>query len=201
MTHTESTIHAMRAAIAQHDLLAHPFYQAWSAGTLPVDALTTYAREYGAFIATLDRGWATLGEPEGAAVERQHAALWHGFAGALGTPVSAAPTIAEVRALADEAARSFASPAEAAGALYAFERQQPATAQSKLDGLDRHYTAIADGARPYFEAHAGESGEDTLLEAKLAAMTDAERARAAAACDRMARALWNALSGIHAGAC
>jgi pyrroloquinoline-quinone synthase len=201
MTHTESTIHAMQAAIARHDLLAHPFYQAWSAGTLPVDALTTYAREYGAFIATLEHGWATLGEPDGAAIERHHVALWSGFAGALGTSIADAASIPEVRALADEATRSFATPAEAAGALYAFERQQPATAQSKLDGLDRHYTAIADGARPYFDAHACETGEDTLLEAKLAGMTDAERVRAGAACDRMAHALWNALSGIHAGAC
>ena len=34
------------------DLLKHPFYQAWSAGTLPVEALKVYASEYGAFINT-----------------------------------------------------------------------------------------------------------------------------------------------------
>lgn len=201
MTDIATTLHTMQAAIGRHDLLAHPFYQAWSAGTLPVDALATYAHEYGAFIGTLDRGWATLGEPEGAAIERHHAVLWQQFAGALDTTVTREPTLAAVRALADEAVRSFATPAEAAGALYAFERQQPATAKSKLDGLATHYTAIPAGAQAYFQAHACETGEDTLIETKLAAMTDVERARASAACERMAQALWNALSDIHAVSC
>src|ERR1700760_3717027 len=115
MTDIATTLHTMQAAIGRHDLLAHPFYQAWSAGTLPVASLATYAHEYGAFISTLDRGWATLGEPEGAAIERHHALLWQAFAGALGTTVTAAPTLPAVRALADEAMRSFATPAEAAG--------------------------------------------------------------------------------------
>ena len=44
------------------DLLKHPFYQAWSAGTLPVEALQVYAREYGNFIANLPRGWETLND-------------------------------------------------------------------------------------------------------------------------------------------
>lgn len=44
-------------------LLKHPFYQAWESGELPVDALRTYAREYGAFIATMPQGWETLNDP------------------------------------------------------------------------------------------------------------------------------------------
>ena len=197
MTDIATTLHTMQAAIGRHDLLAHPFYQAWSAGTLPASALATYAHEYGAFISTLDRGWATLGEPEGAAIERHPALLWRQFAGALDTTITASPKLAAVRALTDEAVRSFATPAEAAGALYAFERQQPATAKSKLDGLATHYAAIPTGAQAYFQAHACETGEDTLIETKLATMTADERVRASAACERMAEALWNALSDIH----
>ena len=46
---------ALDNKIADHNLLNHPFYQAWSAGELPVDALRSYAREYGAFISTLPK--------------------------------------------------------------------------------------------------------------------------------------------------
>ena len=35
-------------AVSKRNLLEHPFYQAWSAGTLPAEALQTYACEYGA---------------------------------------------------------------------------------------------------------------------------------------------------------
>ena len=48
---------ALDNKIADYNLLNHPFYQAWSAGELPVDALRSYAREYGAFISTLPKGW------------------------------------------------------------------------------------------------------------------------------------------------
>jgi pyrroloquinoline-quinone synthase len=201
MTRTETTLETMRAVIRSYDLLGHPFYQAWSAGTLPVEALAKYAREYGAFIGVLDRGWQTLGEPEGAKVERHHLELWNGFARALDTAVVDAPAVAAVQALVDEATRSFATPAEAAGALYAFEVQQPATARSKLEGLGLHYASLSSEVRPYFQAHACETGEDTLIEEKLARMTEAEQERAAAACERMSKALWDALTGIHEMAC
>jgi pyrroloquinoline-quinone synthase len=192
-----TTIQIMRAAIAELDLLQHPFYRAWSAGTLPQSALATYAREYGCFIAVLDRGWQALGEQESAQVERDHVALWNDFARALDTKVTQTPSCSAVRALVDEAQASFASPASAAGALYAFELQQPATAKSKLEGLDTHYASLPDGVRPYFSAHAGESGEDVMLENKIASMSAADQHEAVAACARMSKALWNALSDIH----
>ncbi|MER3558451.1 MAG: pyrroloquinoline quinone biosynthesis protein PqqC, partial [Armatimonadota bacterium] len=43
--------------VAKWNLLNHPFYQAWSAGTLPVESLRAYAQEYGAFIRELPLGW------------------------------------------------------------------------------------------------------------------------------------------------
>jgi pyrroloquinoline-quinone synthase len=199
MTTSEIAV-SLRAVIAEYDLLEHPFYRAWSAGTLPESALATYAREYGAFIAVLDRGWETLGEKESARIERHHVALWNDFAGALGTTVTNEPTTKAVEALVAEAAKSFATPAAAAGALFAFEAQQPATAHSKLDGLDTHYASLPSDVRPYFEAHASESGEDVMLAEKMSAMSAADQKEAISACDRMSKALWDALTDIH-GTC
>lgn len=195
MTHTLDT------HIGQWNLLEHPFYQAWSNGTLPVEALRAYAREYGAFIQTLPEGWDTLGETKAADVEVMHARLWDAFATALETRVAAHTEVAEVKALVDTAKTLFAAPASAIGALYAFEKQQPQTAASKLTGLDTHYTQIAEGARPYFEAHLDDTHEVAMLEHKMTGFTAAERKTCEDACATMSKAMWNALSGLHAGKC
>ncbi len=182
--------------VAERSLLNHPFYQAWSAGTLPVEDLQTYAREYGAFIEMLPRAWETLQDAETSQEEREHTELWGEFAAALGTRVNGAAHVAEVSKLTATAARLFADPASAAGALYAFEVQQPATAQSKLDGLKRHYELPA-AAEPYFELHSHNEHEAAKLLGRIEAMSAEDQARSAEACTEMADALWNALSGIY----
>jgi pyrroloquinoline-quinone synthase len=155
---------SLEQSLKTWDLLTHPFYQAWSAGTLPVAALQTYAGDYGAFIATLPMGWETLGDKASADIEREHAALWDQFADAMGTKVSAPVAAADLVARAKLA---FSTPAEAAGALYAFEAQQPKTATSKLEGLETHYSALGEGVKPYFEAHAEETPECDMLLAHI----------------------------------
>ena len=54
------------------------------------------------------------------------------------------------RQLVMTARELFTDYATALGALYAFEAQQPSTAASKLEGLERHYQ-LPDNARTYFE--------------------------------------------------
>ena len=187
---------SMQESVVTHDLLKHPFYQAWNMGALPTEALRAYAEEYGVFIRSIADGWTTLGELEGAQIERRHADLWDGFALSLGTSVQDAPNVPAVVELLRVTKESFATTPGAIGALYAFELQQPQTAETKLAGLKTHYAHLGEGVKPYFEAHVGESGEDTLLEAKLAALSPADQQIAAKACEAMASALYNALSGL-----
>ena len=87
-------------SIARWNLLESKFYQAWSAGTLPVEALRTYAAEYGAFISLIPRGWEGHGDTATATVEREHMGMWGAFAQALGTEVGAAQTPGEYEAIA-----------------------------------------------------------------------------------------------------
>lgn len=186
----------LNSIVAEHALLKHPFYQAWSAGTLPVEDLKTYAREYGVFIGTLPRAWDSLRDPETADEEQEHAELWADFAVALGTKVAEATEIKETGRLVQTASRLFKDPVTAAGALYAFEVQQPETAQSKLDGLKLHYKLPA-GVEPYFEIHSHNEHEAHKLLRRMAAFSDGDQDRCAAACNEMATALWDALSGIY----
>lgn len=185
------------AVVERWNLLNHPFYQAWNEGLLPVESLRSYAREYGPFIRRLADGWEKVGNEEHAAEEREHADLWERFARALGTEV-AAPNIPEMKALLDSCDVLFSDIDQAWGALYAFEVQQPATAASKLDGLNAFYDIPAEG-KEYFEVHANDPYEAEMILEHLGGVGDEASAAAIAACDAMCQALWSALSGVHDG--
>lgn len=184
--------------IADRSLLKHPFYQAWSDGTLPVAALADYAREYGAFISRIADGWRAVGEPDIAAIEVGHAKVWaETFARSLSTEVSA-PDVRAVQDLCATADALFADRVTALGALYAFEAQQPATARSKRAGLATHYRGLPERTETYFRLHEDDDHEPALLAAGLNALPAGDQARAEAACAQMTVALWDALTGLHA---
>lgn len=185
----------LNSIVAQRDLLKHPFYKAWNAGTLPVQDLQTYAREYGAFIGLLPIAWDAMQDPETAREEAEHADLWRDFAGALGARLNGKVEVAEVKALMETASRLFKDPVTGAGAMYAFEAQQPATAKSKLAGLKAHYS-LPPAVEPYFEIHSHNEHEAAKLLARIGTFSGDDRIRSAEACAEMADALWNALSGI-----
>ena len=185
--------------ISDYNLLDHPFYQAWSAGELPVEVLRTYAREYGAFIATIPNGWETIDDTEIAVEETEHIDMWADFASGLDTVVSEAE-IPEVKALLQTADMLFAEPVTALGALYAFEAQQPATAQSKLVGLQAFYQ-LPKTVEPYFETHSHNEHEAEKLLERIGALPSESHAAVVQACEQMSAALWNALTGIQDAEC
>ena len=188
--------------VARHSLLQPPFYQAWSGGKLPVPALRDYARDYGAFIATVGQGWQAAGEPHIAAVEEGHALVWtHTFAAGLDTHPEEAPQVPAVAALVDTAYALFAAPETALGALYAFESQQPFTAQSKLTGLKAHFRHLPACCGEYFRLHEDDFDEPALLAAKMGALTDKGQTTALRACEQMSQALHDALTGLYAPYC
>ena len=61
------------------NLLKHPFYQAWSAGTLPMDALAYMPASMGSLLPHSRMGWETLRDQETANEEREHIQLWDEF--------------------------------------------------------------------------------------------------------------------------
>jgi pyrroloquinoline-quinone synthase len=189
------------AVVAKYDLLGHPFYQAWSAGTLPKDALASYAAEYGAFVQTVPAGWAAHGDVTTSIEEVQHAVLWERFANALGTTSICEPKLDATRQLVDDCKELYQNPATALGGLYAFEAQQPNTAKSKLDGLVEHYSELPEDVRPYFAVHVDDVHEREWIVERLDAMSDVEKAGAVDACERVAKGLWDALTEIHAPYC
>ena len=187
------------STISNYSLLNHPFYQAWSAGELPVDALKCYAREYGAFISTLPKGWETLNDPETAEEETEHIDMWSDFADGLNTEVSEAE-VPQVNTLLETAEKLFSDGETALGALYAFEAQQPETAKSKLAGLKAFYQ-LPEKVEPYFETHSHNEHEAEKLLARIVELSPDAQETVVHACEQMSSALWDALTGIHDAEC
>ena len=190
---------ALDNKISNFNLLNHPFYQAWSAGELPVEALKCYAREYGAFISTLPKGWETLNDAETAEEETEHIEMWEDFADGLDTEISEAQ-IPQVKSLLVTAKILFSDSETALGALYAFEAQQPETAKSKLAGL-RTFYQLPEKVEPYFETHSHNEHEAEKILERIDALPAASQKTAVRACEEMSSALWDALTGIHDADC
>ena len=184
----------------EFDLLKHPFYQAWNEGKLTRDQLATYATQYGHFIQLVSEGWQKAGEESIALEEQEHYVIWQKFGNSLGADNKTTTSLHEVNELVSSVSKNFSSYAGAIGALYAFEKQQPATSGSKLDGLRKHYQQW-NVDETYFKIHETDFDEPALLEAKYEALSPAEKILAANACKETCMHLWNALSGIadHTG--
>jgi pyrroloquinoline-quinone synthase len=153
----------VRASI---DVLEHPFYQRWRAGTLSAGELAAYAAEYRHAVAALARvsGLAAEKAPREqratlqahAVEESQHRDLWEAFGRAAGAPPAdeAPPPNAQTRACV-HAWSGGEDALEHLAVLYAIEAGQPQIARTKLEGLVEHYGYRAEGpACEYFRLHA-----------------------------------------------
>lgn len=213
--------------IQKHDLLRHPFYQAWASGELTREDLREYAKDYlhhvEAFPCYLaefglrledgelrrvvlanmvdEKGGEDLwGEPQ-----RSHADLWLDFVeGFEGNRVyKRRPPITEVRDLISWFHRvaNEGAPEEALAAFYAYESQVPRIAETKDRGLRENYGADAR-TRAYFTLHTTADVYHSQswrkqLEKRIAAHPEAAE-KALASAEGTARALWKALDGIEA---
>lgn len=182
--------------IEQWSLLKHPFYQAWTEGTLAAEKLRSYAQEYGSFISLIAGAWNAGGYPEIAGIERDHAKIWEGFANSLGTTVQKTTSIRQVAALNKHYEQSCNSKAAILGALLAFEYQQPTTVASKLQGLRSHYANL-NADETYFEIHLDDWDEPALLISDIEDMDTKEQAEALFSLESACMLLWSALSGIY----
>jgi pyrroloquinoline-quinone synthase len=217
---TRGTLYELDARIAARSILQHPFYRAWSAGTLTRGDLATYARVYYPHVAAFpeylqaalekaalapvaaelrDNLREELTEP------RPHAELWLRFAAAVGADAPAIPS-AEPTAAARQTVDEFrrlcgGSTAAALAALYAYESQQPEVSCQKEAGLRERYGIEDAEALSYFTVHAEtdlrhRDGERRSIERCLEAGASAEEVLDAA--DVALSAYWNLLDGVMA---
>lgn len=202
-------------------MLAHPFYQAWTEGRLPLDSLRAYARQYFHHVEAFPRAVSAvhsacpnregrrmlaenLAEEEGIEAGKQdHATLWLMFACGLGETeagVRNQALNAETQALIDTFRRlSRQSYAAGLGALYAYESQFPGVAKAKIEGLIDRYGIGDEPTLRFFRVHESADVEHSLVCRQLLdGLPEEKRTEAVAAADELAGALWNFLSGVEA---
>ena len=197
----------LEAAVAAHDLLAHPFYRAWSMGQLTHADLRAYAAQYqhqvDALPALLAAAYEQCDDPAARDVlkrnleeEQSHPALWARFAAALGAGPAAAD--AETSESAAALGRAVgAGEIDALATLWSYERQTARVAQTKREGLETRYDIHEVAFFALHEKldvhHAAELLE--VLERRCDSEADARRAAEAAA--RGAAAQWHFLDGAE----
>ena len=159
--------------VLEADLLKHPFYQAWSEGTLSIESLRNYAVQYYKFVSSFPRFLSAvhsncdeltirqfilenLAEEENH--EKPHPELWINFGKALSLSREEL-TESEPNSETKEAIQTLmdicrnGSYLEGSVALYAYESRVPDIAEAKIDGLKKHYGICDKSGLEYFTMH------------------------------------------------
>jgi pyrroloquinoline-quinone synthase len=129
--------------------------------------------------------WLRFAEGVGVRLEdAQHAALWQETRNLIGT----------FRAVCRDG-----NTAQGLAALYAYESQIPAVAESKIDGLRRHYGIDSPRALDYFEVHIQADQEHSRVERDLldCYVNETNAPAVMESVEKVLEALWEMLSGVE----
>jgi pyrroloquinoline-quinone synthase len=206
----KSLVDHLDVLIEQHHVLKHPFYRAWSEGTLPKEVLQLYASQY---CQLAGRTGGHLGSLIQENLDEEldpiapHPALWRQFAEAVGVDQTALneahplPGVAVLLDAYDEIA-SQGTIAQAVAAFYVYEAQVPETAVQKKSGLQQFYNITDPRALAYFEVHeAADVRHRMAWRGWLAEQSDEDLFGVLCAAERGLKALWGALDAIYPQAC
>jgi pyrroloquinoline-quinone synthase len=216
MRNTE-LLNKIDAAIAEKNLLKHPFYQDWQAGKLSREALQLYAAQYYRHVEAFpkhlrvlaartegpirDIVLENLAEEENPA--QPHPKMWREFAAALGVSeddITCCPALPGTQAVV-ETFREIVGDrpvAEAVAALYAYEAQVPEIATTKIDGLKKFYGINSPEGLAYFKVHEeADKAHRAAWRGWLAEHAEGREEEILATANEALDALWGALDAVH----
>ncbi len=205
------------AAIAEKNLLKHPFYQDWQAGKLSRESLQLYAAQYYRHVEAFPQHLRVLAARADESLkpvvlenlaeeenpERPHPNLWRDFAGALGVSedvVTTSPSLPGTQHVVQKFREicTQRSVAEAVAALYAYEAQVPEIATTKIDGLKEFYGITEPKGLAYFEVHEeADKAHRAAWREWLEANANGNEAEILKSTNEALDALWGALSAVH----
>jgi len=209
------------AAIAEKNLLKHPFYQDWQAGKLSREALQLYAAQYYKHVEAFPKHLRVLASrTEGALKEliqenlaeeenpaRPHPKLWRDFAGAVGASeddATSSPSLPGTKAVVQKFREICADRpvAEAVAALYAYESQVPEIATTKIDGLKKFYGVTSPEGLAYFTVHEeADKAHRAAWRGWLEEHASGDEAEILKTTNEALDALWGALDAVHQEKC
>ncbi len=204
---------ALDAAVADRQLLTHPFYLRWEAGTLQPGELGAYAAQYRYFetaLPSLLRGMLSRLQPGPASDlvsqnladeegnPEPHVAAFARFADAVGAE-NAPATVGTERLLDTYQSLTASSGAEGLAAVVAYEMQAPGIASSKASGLRRHY-GIDETGTYFWDIHATMDVDHAQWGIEALAALDLPERRVVGAARAAADAWWSFLDDRESAA-
>jgi pyrroloquinoline-quinone synthase len=217
----KTLIDSLDALINRYHLLKHPFYQAWTAGTLSKESLQLYASQYYQHVlafpenlkqlATRSNGELRTLVNENLAEEidptAPHPMLWREFAASLGVSDAALdsthvlPGIAALLDTFDEMATQ-GTMTQAVAMFYAYEAQVPEIASQKISGLRRFYGISDSRSLNYFAVHEeADVRHRAAWREWLAEQKNIDEVAVLCAAERSLKALWGALDAVYPQGC
>jgi pyrroloquinoline-quinone synthase len=214
---TATLLESLDALIEEHHLLKHPFYQAWSEGTLPKQSLQLYAEQYYQHVRAFPENLKQLaGRSKGSLTKivndnlaeeldatGPHPVLWRQFAESVGVSESSLddarplPGIAALLDTFDEMACD-GTLMQAVASFYAYEAQVPETSAQKVSGLRDFYNITEPRALAYFDVHEeADVRHRASWRGWLSSQSDDDHFGALCAAERTLKALWGALDAVY----
>ncbi len=209
----------LSAAIAPHDLLCHPFYEAWSKGKLTEGDLRGYAAQYahqvralpsllGAALVRCDSVESRTAlrrnlDEETGEIGAPHATLWGQFAEALGDAREGEAHRSVRRPKRSRRFRTLAhgGDVDALAALWCYETQTANVSRTKREGLAQFYGMSDEHAVSFFALHEKlDVHHASELLAAVGRATGDDETLVTRACERAAdaaRAQWRFLDGVE----
>jgi pyrroloquinoline-quinone synthase len=217
MSKNNELLEKIDAAIAEKNLLNHPFYQDWQTGKLSREALQLYAMQYYRHVEAFPKHLRVLAARtdgpvrnvvlENLAEEENpagpHPKLWRDFAAALGVneeDITACPSLPGTQALVETFREVVGDRpvAEAVAALYAYESQVPEIATSKIDGLKKFYGIDSPKALAYFAVHEqADKVHRAAWRGWLGEHAQGDETEILATVNDALNALWGGLDAVH----
>jgi len=153
--------------IEQKSLLKHPFYVMWTEGSLSIDSISGYSKEYFQLVKAVPtfvgsimnhspysmKGSISSNKKE----EEEHIRPWIRFASSLGisqTELEKYSGLKKTRKVVSALSALMDSFEGGSAAMYAFEKEIPKISDTKLDGLKKFYGLTSRDAIDYFLIHA-----------------------------------------------
>lgn len=210
-------LESLDTLIEQHHLLRHPFYQAWTQGTLSRESLQLYAEQYYQHVRSFPENLRQLagraqGELAGIVNENlaeeldpagSHPELWRRFAlslGVNGEALDSARPLPGIAALLDtfDELVSQGSMMQAVASFYVYEAQVPEISTQKISGLRRFYDITEPEALAYFGVHEeADVRHRAAWRAWLAGQDHSDSFGVICAAERSLKALWGGLDAVY----
>jgi pyrroloquinoline-quinone synthase len=217
----KTILEMLDALIERHHLLKHPFYRAWTEGSLPMESLQVYAEQYYQHVRAFPENLKQLSARTSGKLaelvseniseelnpEAPHPMLWRHFAYSLGVSDAALdrarpyPGVAALLDTYDEIS-SQGSGAQAVACFYAYEAQVPRNCHAedfRTAALLWHHRVSRPGLFAVHEK--ADVRHRAAWRNWLANDKDADSFSVLCAAERSLKALWGALDAVYPLAC